>query len=293
MAKAGALLIAAGLACLGAALAVLWDDLRSPFAARLDVIDGGVIDGPQAAGPVPTTAPEGRSFAASAPPVAATPSPAKPTAVVVMLAPRNHEPVINPWTTTIAPHDRTTLVRELQRGLKRVGCYEGEINGVWTPQSRNAMRALADRVNATLPVDVPDDVLLALVEGQSGRVCGAPCPHGEDLAADGRCLPNALLARKAAPPRSIAAAKNGPPSVTSSMTTTTPAAPNAVAPPAPVGPGADQEGRMSLAGPIVGTPNPASPPEPAPRTAVQKPAAPSRTGAGPAIFKQFDRNGNF
>ena len=59
------------------------------------------------------------------------------------------------------PGDRASLVRELQRELKRVGCYSGDVNGVWTTSSRMAMKSVTDRVNATLPIDNPDDVLLS------------------------------------------------------------------------------------------------------------------------------------
>jgi hypothetical protein len=96
------------------------------------------------------------------------------------------------------PGDRASLVRELQRELKRVGCYSGDVNGVWTTSSRMAMKSVTDRVNATLPIDNPDDVLLSLVRGQQEGVCGAPCPSGQTASDTGRCLPAAVLAKKPA-----------------------------------------------------------------------------------------------
>jgi hypothetical protein len=66
------------------------------------------------------------------------------------------------------------LARELQRELKRVGCYMGEISGVWTPGSRLAMKTFVEHVNAALPVDKPDPVLLSLVQGYRERACGVP-----------------------------------------------------------------------------------------------------------------------
>ena len=92
--------------------------------------------------------------------------------------------------------DRPWLGRELQRELARVGCYEGERNGIWTPATRKAMKAFTDRVNATLPTEEPDYILLALVQGYRDKVCGMPCPAGQGLAEDGRCMPNAILAAK-------------------------------------------------------------------------------------------------
>jgi peptidoglycan hydrolase-like protein with peptidoglycan-binding domain len=71
--------------------------------------------------------------------------------------------------------DREGLTRAIQHHLKRVGCYDGPISGVWSPAVRQAMKAFTDRVNATLPVDRPDDVLLALVQNhRPAAACGAP-----------------------------------------------------------------------------------------------------------------------
>ena len=90
---------------------------------------------------------------------------------------------------------RYERARDLQRELKRAGCYYGEIDGDWGPGSRRAMAEFADRVNATLPIEVPDVVLLALVQAHAGQVCGRTCPAGQGLDGDGRCLPRAVLAQ--------------------------------------------------------------------------------------------------
>ena len=100
------------------------------------------------------------------------------------------------------PRDRDVLIRELQKELRRVGCYEGELNGVWTHTTRRAMKTFTDRVNASLPVDEPDAILFAMVQGQQDPVCGQPCPAGQGLSRDGLCLPDAILAKaaRATPP---------------------------------------------------------------------------------------------
>jgi hypothetical protein len=82
------------------------------------------------------------------------------------------KPALPPQRATATPGDRASLARQLQRELKRVGCYSGEINGVWTTSSRMAMKTFTDQVNATLPIDNPDYVLLSLVQGHQGTVCG-------------------------------------------------------------------------------------------------------------------------
>jgi hypothetical protein len=100
----------------------------------------------------------------------------------------------------IDPSDRAALARALQRELKRVGCYQGEITGVWTTSSRLAMKTFNERVNATLPVDAPDPVLLSLVLGHRERVCDAACPAGQTADKGGACVPNAVQAKAGSSP---------------------------------------------------------------------------------------------
>jgi hypothetical protein len=95
--------------------------------------------------------------------------------------------------TTAPPLDRAALTREIQRQLKRVGCYQGDVTGIWSPSVRQAMRAFTERANATLPVDGPDPVLLAMVQSHAPGACSAACPQGQDRA-NGRCIPSALVA---------------------------------------------------------------------------------------------------
>ena len=105
-----------------------------------------------------------------------------------------------------------SLAQDLQSELQRVGCYAGNIDGVWSPLSQKAMKAFTERVNARLPVDEPDYVLLALVRGRQGKVCMSACPPDQTLAADNRCVPDAVLARaaKPAPQRAAAALTRSP-----------------------------------------------------------------------------------
>lgn len=87
--------------------------------------------------------------------------------------------------------DPTSVVSSVQSELKRAGCYRGPVNGVWSPATRKAMAAFTERVNARLPVDRPDPVLLALLQSHPGMVCAADC-------ADAACAPSERpLPRKA------------------------------------------------------------------------------------------------
>ena len=292
MSKAGAFLILTGVACLGLGVATRWDgflDDRRPFSPQLDILtsrapgDARLGIGPEGWN---TSAPAGA-------PRAALPPSERTGSAHFAMASRSGESPAGPATLAM-PHDRALLVRELQRGLKRVGCYEGEVSGVWTQQSRSAMRAFTGRINAALPVDEPDGVLLALVQGHKDKACGMPCPPGEGLAAEGRCLPNALLAhakKPTAPQASAIAAIERPqspttPAVTGRTSTTTVASPEAIPPP---------EGRMSLAGPSA-DPGTATRPM---RVDANTPAPRVRYGVssngrfGPSIFRQLGRSGNW
>jgi hypothetical protein len=94
------------------------------------------------------------------------------------------------------PLNPAGLARELQRQLKRVGCYQGQITGVWTTVTRRSMRAFTDHVNALLPVDQPDYILLAMLHGYEGQACGGECPVGQGRAKNGRCLLGAVVAAR-------------------------------------------------------------------------------------------------
>jgi hypothetical protein len=148
---------------------------------------------------------------------------------------------------TSIPGDPVSLTRELQKELRRVGCYEGEINGSWTPASRRAMKTFTDRVNASLPMDRPDYILLRLVQSSPERVCGTGCPSGQSISGKGDCLPDAVLAQAARRGQPALPATSGKANsersvaTTSGWSTTTTVATREL----PVVP----DGRMALAGP--------------------------------------------
>lgn len=91
------------------------------------------------------------------------------------------------------------LARQLQRELKRVGCYEGDADGDWKTASRRAMSAFLTKVNATLPTEQPDYILLTLLQGHADRACGVACPSGQAVSSNGRCIPNVVVAEAARP----------------------------------------------------------------------------------------------
>ena len=102
------------------------------------------------------------------------------------------------WLVIDVPADRLrfrdgdVLTKELQRQLRRVGCYSGEINGAWTQSTRRAMQTFTNRVNAALPVERPDHILLAMLQSNPDKTCSKPCSLGENSAPDGSCMPGAM-----------------------------------------------------------------------------------------------------
>src|SRR5262245_37453434 len=86
----------------------------------------------------------------------------------------------------------SALARAAQQELYRLGCYNDAINGVWTSPSRSAAQKFLSRVNSRLPVEQPDEALLALLRSTKGFVCGQ-CPPGEAFNSAGDCVPKALV----------------------------------------------------------------------------------------------------
>ena len=133
-------------------------------------------------------------------------------AAAVLQAAVVHETQLG-WQTTVAsavttgpteltPRDadaRNKLAQEIQQQLRRVGCYWGRIDGSWDSVTKDSMREFTHRVNATLPLDLPDYAQLALVQSQSDDVCGA-CPAGQSLSASKRCVGPITVA---SPPKEV------------------------------------------------------------------------------------------
>src|SRR5262245_19918406 len=195
---------------------------------------------------------------------------------VVTVAPQ-HRPsprlAINSLPKSGVPVDRSYLARELQKELRRVGCYDGEINGGWTTSTKRAMKTFTERVNASLPIEEPDLALLSLVQGQADKTCGRPCPAGES-SDGGRCVPAGVASspRKAA--HSTGTSHEAPqPAIGLSTTAPTPST------------GPAPEGRMGLAGPedeTLSAPRVAPAPLPRPPVAGSGYVAPEGRSAAPA-----------
>ena len=132
--------------------------------------------------------------AAPQPSAVAAPDAAQGWQTAVAVAPTSVTPIGTGALDPNNPDSRYQLVVDIQQHLRRVGCYWGHVNGSWNANTRDAMRTFTDRVNATLPIENPDYVLLTLLQAHNGRTCGE-CPAGEVLSGGGRCVPQAIVAQ--------------------------------------------------------------------------------------------------
>lgn len=136
---------------------------------------------------------------------------------------------------------RQELVAELQRELRRVGCYLGEIDGEWGPGSKRSMRAFMDHVNSRLQSDDPDLIQLTLVRGFPGNACRSQAAPGQMIAGRGSApAPVPVMVRESALPIYTATSSRPAQFQTGTLE---PAAQSVVRPPLP-------EGRMAVGGPV-------------------------------------------
>jgi hypothetical protein len=177
----GVALIAAGV-CVGAHTLAQWASEGAPTAAVI-------------AAPAPAPGRDVPSRGAAMLPKGETgPAPERRPVATAGIAAVAYLPA-PPAVPAVTP-DQQRLTRDLQRALRRAHCYDGPVNGRWTPATKGAMSAFTARANAKLPVDTPDIVLLALLESDQDARCGS-CPEGQHLGARGSCMPAAIVAQAA------------------------------------------------------------------------------------------------
>ncbi len=222
---AGLALIAAGVATAAYVYPLLGPGADRPGQQRADVVamTTGAIPAGQPIAPRPPTVvvrPAGqdtqRVVSAETTPgrlPLATQTGKPPTIAAVLAAPIIEQPMAKPIDVPQPSSTRRTsrgddeskiaLTRDIQRELKRVGCYEGAVDGTWTPETRQGMKQFIDRVNASLPVDEADHILKTLVQGHPGNACGKSCPTGQAMTADNKCLPAAIIAAPRRAPQPV------------------------------------------------------------------------------------------
>jgi hypothetical protein len=204
----GALLVLAGL---GLAVYALFPDRQPPLAGPDDFEIRLPQSAPRQADVAAKRANVSTPAVAAVSPVAASGPTTLSAPAVVTVSPQSRSSVrlaVPPQPRSgVLTTDRSQLARELQRELRRVGCYDGEINGGWTTSTKRAMKTFTERMNASLPVEEPDLILLTLVQGQPDKTCGRPCPTGESAGDGGRCVPTAVTSSQRKPPPGAAPAQ--------------------------------------------------------------------------------------
>jgi uncharacterized caspase-like protein len=116
--------------------------------------------------------------------------------------------------------DRRELTRSLQVELKRVGCFEGAIDGEFGSSTRSALHNFTKLAGLGLSEDLSPDALKAIRETDK-RICPLACQAGEHAEGDhcvkggcaaGRVLKNGSCVAEAGaePPKHAPAAANHP-----------------------------------------------------------------------------------
>lgn len=67
--------------------------------------------------------------------------------------------------------ERDTLASDLQKELKRVGCYDGTVDGSWGDETRAALDAFAGETKLSLSSERPTEDALTVLRARKDRVC--------------------------------------------------------------------------------------------------------------------------
>ena len=136
----GVFLILAGVGTAALVLPSVDKDAERQLAEVVRITMGGVAQTP---GSTPTKSPPA---VATAPPQSIFQPPASSATAAATAAPASPAPpqvlTRNTMASPARPTDTTAradLARDIQKELKRVGCYTGEASGEWTPETRRAI----------------------------------------------------------------------------------------------------------------------------------------------------------
>jgi hypothetical protein len=119
-------------------------------------------------------------------PTAAVPSgivgPLDPVTNVAVAAPTPPPPAAPAATPVVAP-TLVDVARDLQKELIRVGCGTNgiEIDGIWGPASRDALRSFNEHTRSAVAIDRPTPEALEEVRNHKDRVCSINCKPGTEL----------------------------------------------------------------------------------------------------------------
>jgi len=114
-------------------------------------------------------------------------------------------PPTSPMPSVNPVPDYGVLVREIKKELKRIGCYAGSIESLWTaPQVKASVRRFAKfaRVPAS---DEPSADFLSILRRKTERVCPVECSSDAVLGANGTCIKKKSRETTSAPAKSTQA----------------------------------------------------------------------------------------
>ena len=100
----------------------------------------------------------------------------------------------------------------VQKGLERLGCKPGNIDGEWGQQTRRALREFNHYAKLSLPLGGPSKITIDTLKKHSERVCPTSCeegyvnvknvcikdtcPRGMVLVSEGYCEAKTVIIRK-------------------------------------------------------------------------------------------------
>ena len=65
------------------------------------------------------------------------------------------------------------MTESMQKELKRVGCYSGEVDGKWGEGTRDAVQEFADESKMVLSTSEPTEVALNVLAASKAGVCSS------------------------------------------------------------------------------------------------------------------------
>jgi uncharacterized caspase-like protein len=74
---------------------------------------------------------------------------------------------------SVGPDEPDQMTERVQKELKRVGCYSGEVDGKWGEGTRDALQSFADESNLVLSTSEPTEVALNILGASKEGVCSS------------------------------------------------------------------------------------------------------------------------
>ena len=81
------------------------------------------------------------------------------------------EPKVEPEVKA-ARDERIAVTRDIQSALTRVGCYDGQIDGVWGEKTRSSLQKFSQITKLTIPTDTPTTTAAVSLGNRHEPVCG-------------------------------------------------------------------------------------------------------------------------